>query len=356
MEVRQIMESQMRRPASTQAFWFIFATSPLSLFWEVATSLRNLLFDKRILWSRRLPGVTISVGNLELGGTGKSPLTGLLARGLVAQGHWPAVLSRGYGVRIKKREVLWIQDGGLKASRSGTYDIAGGLPDEARMLSAQCPGTPFLCSPNRWLAGQWFQSVSASNRTPSHWVLDDGFQHRSLFRDHNIAVVDGERPYGNGWCLPRGSLREPMSGIWRSSVIVSSGVETYALGVSHIPTFALGIRAARLKVPNKGGFDDWEPSLVKNVTLMTAIARPERVIETLQKILNVTPKAVSFKSDHAGFARSEVEQRLADGGQVVITEKDYWRHPDVWQAEQGRVLVLVLDWHISDKIWSVLLR
>ena len=355
-QLHQFIEAQMRKPASSQAFWFVFVSSPLSFLWEVVTTLRNLLFDTRVLRTRRLPGVTVAVGNLEMGGTGKSPLTGLLAKGFIAQGHWPVVLSRGYGIRIKKREVLWIQDGGLKASRSGQYDAGGGLPDEARMLSALCPGTPVLCAPNRWLAAQWFLSVLAANRQPSHWILDDGFQHRSLFRDHNIAVVDGARPYGNGWCLPRGSLREPMGGIWRSNVIVSSGVEPCAVGSSNIPTFALGIRSAHLKVPNTGDFGDWELARVKNVTLMTAIARPERVVETLREKLNVIPNALVFKADHAGFSRNEVEQSLAGGSQIVITEKDYWRHPDIWQAEQGRVLILVLDWHINETIWSVLLR
>ena len=144
----------------------------------------------------------ISVGNLTLGGSGKTPLVVYLAKYLRTRGWRPAIVTRGY-----------MPEGGLKS-------------DEATMLAELLPDVPVLVGPDRW------ESIRSS--IADVFILDDGFQHLRLKRDLDIAVIDAVNPFGNGWLIPRGILREPLTALKRADLIVLSHVNTGRKNVQNV--------------------------------------------------------------------------------------------------------------------------
>ncbi len=153
---------------------------------------RNKLFDWSIRRAHRVDVPVISVGNLTVGGTGKSPFVLWLAQWLTQQGIQPAVLSRGYGAE------------------------QGHLNDEALELRLRAPNLLHLQSADR---------VQSARRAIAEFhaqalILDDGFQHRRLARDLDIVLIDASEPFGYGHLLPRGLLREPMSALSRAQAVV----------------------------------------------------------------------------------------------------------------------------------------
>lgn len=170
--------------------------SLLSLPYRGVVGLRNRAYDRGWLRGHSLPVPVLSVGNLTVGGTGKTPLVAWLANHLRDRGHAVGLLSRGYG-----------------------GDEHGN--DEKRLLDRLCAGIPHVQDPDR-LSG-------ARRITTDHncnvLILDDGFQHRRLRRDLDIVLVDSTCPFGFGHLLPRGYLREPIDGLSRASCVVITRVE-----------------------------------------------------------------------------------------------------------------------------------
>ena len=153
-----------------------------------------------LLPSRRLGRPVISVGNITVGGTGKTPMTALIARYLMGQGKRVAVLSRGYG-GTSRGEARIVSDGSkllLSASEAG---------DEPYLLAKELPGLMVVIGHDRYEAGR----LAERELNPDLFILDDGFQHLRLQRDLNILLLDGRNPFGNGLTLPAGLLREPRS-------------------------------------------------------------------------------------------------------------------------------------------------
>ena len=152
---------------------------------------RNAAYDHGLLPITRAPVPVVSVGNLTLGGTGKTPLVAWLARAVTARGLHPAIVSRGYGAARGERS------------------------DEAAELALLLPEVPHVANRDR-VAG--VQAAAAAGAEVA--VLDDGFQHRRLARDLDIVAVDATDPFGSGRLFPRGLLREPLSGLARAGAVV----------------------------------------------------------------------------------------------------------------------------------------
>lgn len=163
----------------------------LAVPYGLATAARNAAYDRGVLrvHAGRVP--VISVGNLTLGGTGKTPLVAWVARQLAARGHRPAVVSRGYA--------------------SGP----GETSDEAAELAILLPGVPHVADRDR-VAGV----ITAAGRGAEVAVLDDGFQHRRLRRDLDVVAIDASDPFGCGHLFPRGLLRESLRGLARADAVV----------------------------------------------------------------------------------------------------------------------------------------
>jgi tetraacyldisaccharide 4'-kinase len=166
--------------------------------YAAATGCRNALFTNGYFASARAARPVISVGNITTGGTGKTPVVQWLCAALQARGYRPAVLMRGY-----------------KAA-------AGERGDEQRLLEAHLPGVTIHANPSR-VAG----AAEVIARTPDVGVLvlDDGFQHRKLRRDFDLVLIDASNPFGFGHVLPRGLLREPLTGLERASAVLLTHCE-----------------------------------------------------------------------------------------------------------------------------------
>lgn len=173
--------------------------------------LRNLLFDLGVLKVHKLSCPVISVGNLVVGGTGKTPMVVWLARFLTAEGWRVGVVSRGYGGR-RSRGVLIVSDGKNILAGSGFTS------DEPQLLARRLPGIPVLCSAKRVMAGKAAVEKFQCNVV----ILDDGFQHRYLARDLDVVMLDCRNPFGNGYLLPRGILRERIAALARAQALVLS--------------------------------------------------------------------------------------------------------------------------------------
>jgi len=183
-----------------------------SLPYRGAVFLRNNLYDRRLIRQKRLPCPVISVGNITVGGTGKTPTVIAIANLMKERGFRPAVLSRGYGGK-SGGPVNIVSDG--KTVLMG-WKEAG---DEPVLMANSLPAVPVLVGAERFLTGRAAIERFAANIL----LLDDAFQHRQLFRDLDIVLLDKARPFGNGFFLPRGPLREGMSSLLRAGLLLRTG-------------------------------------------------------------------------------------------------------------------------------------
>ncbi len=186
----------------------------LSIFYGSTVRIRSLLYRCGVFRSRRVGISVISVGNIVVGGVGKTPVVLMIARMLQDMGT-VAVLSRGYGGNAERSgEPLVLSDGG--DVKFGA-DVAG---DEPVLLARRLPQAMVIVGRDRYRS-----ALLAQERGAQFLILDDGMQHRRLWRDLEIVVVDGGDPLGTGHLLPRGLLREPLSGLGRADLIVAMGVD-----------------------------------------------------------------------------------------------------------------------------------
>ena len=182
--------------------------SPLSGLYAAAATGHRALYEKDLLSRRRLPCRVVSVGNLTIGGSGKTPSAAWIAGQLLGRGHKTALLSRGYG-GTSREKVMVVSDG--RFVHAGPQ-VAG---DEPVLLASHSVGVPVIVSPDRGVAG--LRAVGAYGAEVV--VLDDGLQHHRLARDVEIVTFDARFGFGNGRILPRGPLRERPSVLRRADAI-----------------------------------------------------------------------------------------------------------------------------------------
>jgi tetraacyldisaccharide 4'-kinase len=274
--------------------------------------LRLALYARGLLRRRRAPLPVISVGNLTVGGTGKTPFVAYLAKGLIRQGHRPAVLARGY-----------------RAAQST------GLNDEMEMLSRQCPEALLTVGPNR-LAG----SHRASKGGADVAVLDDGFQHVALERDLDILLIDATRPFGNGRLVPRGQLREPPENASRADAVVLTRVDlakVEQLGELRtwlgrirpgMPLIECAFRPRQLRGLTEAVPESLAPEALsgRRVAAFAALAEPRSFGRTLRTLGAEVVYSRRFP-DHHRYAPSDLVEVAAGAAAaradlLITTEKD----------------------------------
>ncbi|MBA5868989.1 MAG: tetraacyldisaccharide 4'-kinase [Nitrospira sp. CR2.1] len=198
----------MMMPAGIQS-WFRWAGYP----YELAARIRMSCYERGWCRTQRLPRPVISVGNLTVGGTGKTPVVMYLVERLEAQGKRVGILSRGYRRRSTTPQLL-VSDG--RRVLVGP-DEAG---DEPYLIARRCPQAVVAVGADRYALGQWV----LSQWPVDCFVLDDGFQHVQLHRDVNLLLVDATDLSGLGAGLPVGRLREPLSAAARASAVLITRV------------------------------------------------------------------------------------------------------------------------------------
>jgi tetraacyldisaccharide 4'-kinase len=288
---------------------------PLTLVFRVLVAVRRLLYRLRILpaWRARVPVVV--VGNITVGGSGKTPLVIAIVERLRARGWNPAVVARGYG-RVPRRE----QDplGVVRVyPELATPEHFGDEP----VLIARRANVPVFVSPDRPAAARSLLEVHADVDVV---VSDDGLQHYALGRDVEIAVVDAERLYGNGLMLPSGPLREPVSRLAGVDAVVFNGSPTAAIAdrAPGPPRFTMRLGNERF-VALHGGAEHGSPEFAaavrgKSVAAVAGIGNPDRFFDHLAA-LGVHARRHAFP-DHHPFQPPEL--KLPGAEVIVMTEKD----------------------------------
>jgi len=277
-----------RRGPLAWALW------PASVLFRLAVTARRILYKLRLAPSSH-PGIpVIVVGNLVAGGSGKTPLVIWIAEHLKRKGWSPAIVSRGYGVRIGTPRAATIADD------------AATVGDEPIVL-ARRSGCPVWVGPDRVAV---IAALRAAHPEVDLLVLDDGLQHYRLRRDLEIAVVDA-RAFGNGFLLPAGPLREPASRLRSVDAVVSHGaaIKGYAMRLVGAELHRMTDAAERRPASAFAG---------QKVHAVAGIGEPNRFFLHLARLgVKLAPHPFP---DHHRFAPQELD--FGDDAAVMMTEKD----------------------------------
>ena len=271
---------------------------PLSCLYYLATALRRTLYRLGILKTYKAPVPVIIVGSIVTGGTGKTPFTIALVNALKHQGYKPGILTRGY------------------KGRANTYPLIMQITtpvrecgDEAALLKKHTD-CPVYVDPNRT------RSLKAmlKNERIDIIVCDDGLQHYALARDIEIVLLDSERQLGNGWCLPSGPLREPLSRCHAADFIVCKGKP-----IAELSPWAFELEAQTLvNCKNSSIEKPLNHFENKSVDALAAIANPDSFFKSLESV-GMQIKKHTFP-DHFSLKKEHFEQ--FDQLPLVMTEKD----------------------------------
>ncbi|HUV50298.1 MAG TPA: tetraacyldisaccharide 4'-kinase [Anaerolineae bacterium] len=208
-KIRKKIESIMTGEDKTCFFSFASILFIISLAYGYAVKLREFCYKTGIVKSKKLPCAVISIGNITVGGTGKTPMTIKVAQIISGLGYKVAIISRGYKGGAEKT-------GGIVSNGHTIFMEPEKAGDEPFMIAAKIKNIPVVVGQNRYKAG----SLAIREFDPDVIVLDDAFQHLDLKRDIDIVLLDCRRPFGNAHLLPRGILREPISALKRSDAFV----------------------------------------------------------------------------------------------------------------------------------------
>lgn len=265
---------------------------PLGFFFADFVRFRRFLYRIKVLKTQRLPVPVIIVGNITVGGTGKTPLVIELARLLTERGYKVGIISRGYGGNKMTQQV----------TANSTVEQVG---DEALLIAKQTT-CPIAVSPLRVEAGR----LLLAHHSCDLILSDDGLQHYALHRDIEIAVVDGERRFGNGFCLPSGPLREPIPRLNTVDFIVVNGEKTeereYVMQLT-------GDHAINLVT---GEIKPLMQFMGNTLEAVAGIGNPERFFKLLGRA-GLSINTHSFP-DHHPFSASDLDFKNT----VLMTEKD----------------------------------
>ncbi|HHZ83216.1 MAG TPA: tetraacyldisaccharide 4'-kinase [Nitrospirales bacterium] len=300
------------------------ALLPFAFAYGIAGRFRSGLYEFGLLKTRSLSCPVISVGNLTVGGTGKTPVVIALANWLHSQGKRVGVISRGYG-RDNGRQIVLVSDG----QQTLVDSHKGG--DEPVLIATRCPGVPVIVGADRYAAGTQLLRRFSCNVL----ILDDGFQHLALQRDADLLLVDAESRFGNGCLLPRGPLREPSTSIKRATALMvtrASSTENNviaSLGASSLGEMPIGIsRFALTGFVNLRTGDVLAPEMMrgKRCIAFCGIANPNSFSTMLENAGLTIQELLSFP-DHWRYT-SEDLQKIWDSTEgcapkmMVTTEKD----------------------------------
>jgi tetraacyldisaccharide 4'-kinase len=294
--------------------FFLLLLLPFSFLYGVVGWVRTLCYDFGLLSSYHASLPVVSVGNLAVGGTGKTPFVDWLVKEFQKQGKRPAIVSRGYGGNF---------DGEVGVVSSGNEILmtSAECGDEPFLLAKRNPQCPVLIAKKRTSAIKKLEKLAIADLI----VLDDGFQHRAVKRDVDLVLLDFTRPLGNGWPLPAGNLREFPKALKRADFLLMTragihrhddfmGLQTY---VSHHQLADIAVSLDGQSVPI---------SQLKSLKLLAfaGISDPESFFVSLEGV-GLTLKSKLGFPDHADYqdqTLSQLRRALADVDALITTEKD----------------------------------
>ena len=323
--VSDLMHDRASGPAAQLAKGALWAVSQL---YGVGVSFWDAGYRSKRFQIHKLGYPVISVGNLTVGGTGKTPFLRVLARQLEAKGEKVAILSRGYGA------------------------IGPGISDETLELKHSLPGVSLCVGKNRLKQAQ----QALATHPPTVFLLDDGFQHRRIHRDLNICLMDATNPFGNGHLLPGGILRERPSALKRADLFVLTHLEGWP-STSNLLAFldktAPGIPIVFARHRARGCHQVGGNSLpleklkTERPFVFSGLADPSSLDRTLQE-LGVHPIDHRRFLDHHPYTRWELETiekqaKKLTAGSLLTTQKDLARIQSVGHSFEMPLFVLEIE-------------
>ncbi len=325
----------------------------ISLIYEALILLRLTLYQKGIIFTKKAPIPLISVGNLTVGGSGKTPMVDFLVKELSQLGKTSCILSRGYGNQTQSS----LQRICMSEMVPTNPTVLG---DEPYLLAAMNPNTPVYVGRDRTVAAQ----LAASKDVPDILVLDDGYQYLKLDRELNLLLIDAERGLGNGYLLPLGKLREPEHHWERADAIILTksnlGFIDRLLHQIHTqlnitcPVFKFDYKPLRLARLDKQAFMPLENLREKQVLLSCGVAQPDGFALAVEQLGAKVSKLICF-NDHYPYSETTITDLLHQKQKHpsaiwITTEKDAVK---LQQFSQLTTEVWVLEMQISpDPNWQ----
>jgi tetraacyldisaccharide 4'-kinase len=275
------------------------ALTPLAMLFRGVVALRRVLYRAGVLRSERLSVPVVVVGNITVGGSGKTPLTIALSKALAAHGWRPGIVSRGYGA------------GSVAPRAVGADATADAVGDEPMLLART--GFPVWVGSNRPRAAH---DLLTAHPGCTVIVADDGLQHYALARDVELAVVDASRGLGNGWQLPAGPLREPASRLGDMDAVVRLGGTSASGSKREFAMTLVGDRFVRVNARTATATAD--AFRTGTVHAVAGIGNPQRFFDHL-RALGIAATCHAFP-DHHRFTPNELA--LPEATAILMTEKD----------------------------------
>lgn len=317
---RPAIENLWQKRLTFGGFLLWMPLAPLAILYELGISVRNGMW--RI--ARRRPKVkVVSVGNLTVGGNGKTPFTIFLARRIAERGMRVAIVSRGFGGKRKARAVI-VRDG------AGRMLPSGEAGDEPAMM-ARALEVPIAVAKRR------INGIELLRKTadPEIVILDDGFQHVRLYRDVDIVLVNRERGFGNGWVMPAGPMRERLGAISRAHavVLVSSSPADAPSGLTRsqmkkllrVPILSASLRSRALVRIEMGRWVEYPVGLAgRRVLALSGLANPSGFYAMLREVEADLVGVLEYP-DHHHYTSADwhaIVKSAREADLIVTTEKD----------------------------------
>ncbi|WP_196591359.1 tetraacyldisaccharide 4'-kinase [Pectinatus frisingensis] len=349
-----------RREKHVVGYLIIFVLDIFSFIYEKLVNLKLWLYQSGILKRQSIDCYVISIGNITVGGTGKTPTSQRLAKEISNIGYKVAILNRGYRAK-------WHGDVGVVSDGRKLLMTASQAGDEAFLLAKNLPDVPVLIGPDRSLTGEY----AIENFGVEVAILDDGYQHWQLKRNMDILLVDSINIFGNEHILPRGTLRESLSHLDRADVCLLTKVdqatphsrEYIRKTLSQNNDHALIVES----IHNPMGFveiGEWSDNIGCTgkkivemvgcrIMVVSAIGNPASVEQTLQSIGTIIVESIRFP-DHHDYSLDEIaavmkqaEKRGAEA--IVITDKDAVKFPQEIIQEKNRIPIYIISIEIKFK-------
>ncbi|MEW6676151.1 MAG: tetraacyldisaccharide 4'-kinase [Nitrospirota bacterium] len=349
--------------------------TPLEFLYYLGYSIKKRYALKN---QKRLPCKVISIGNITLGGTGKTPATIALAKEVKKRGFKPCILTRGYKGKAKGPCFVSVSSRQYAVSNEKTGPTAYCLlptaefGDEPVLMANRLPDVPIIKCADRYKGGLF--ALNSSLLTPHSslvFILDDGFQHWSLFRDKDILLIDSTNPFANRRLPPLGQLREPISAINRADIIVITRTDEVSNQQSAVNSLIKEIREYNARAPiffaehrplkfRAATGDIMPPEWAKEKRLFgfCGIGSPESFRKTL---LSAGAELIGFKTyrDHYRYTLGDIQVITKDAEQsgvewIVTTEKDIMRLRGL--ELPGNLVSLCIEFSVDERFYEEVFR
>lgn len=333
-------------PSNIVSWTFFVLLWPLALLYRGVVGLRASFYRLGLLSGYQAGVPVVSVGNLTVGGTGKTPVVDLLARKLLARGIPVAVVSRGYG-------------GGFR----GSVGCVAAGDGQLRMSPQEAGDEPFLLASRNpslqvYVARKRFLGVQAAERAGAQIiVLDDGFQHLAVRRDLDVVLLDARTPFGNGQLLPAGPLREAAGALRRAGLVIMTHAARSPAKIPFTgPTLHCRHRFADTMTTLDGTAVPWTTLAGQELLAFAGIARPDDFFAALRAhgVVVAETLALNDHQDYSGEQLNRLIQSCNNNKLLITTEKDAVKLRGVEFPCPCLVVPLVLEFDEPDQLDSIL--